>query len=268
MKIAVIGVAFIAALTTRALAISESCPAQIQRLSPIEATSVKTASSFVYELDAVSPRTIDAEIIADTSGGWFSWSVSGVELAKVARYTRWGSYDDAASPPLGIAFPSAVLVRHAWVVSAKSEGDRVMGWDAQGTYQCPLPPFSPSSVTESVGLPLPAAPLSPPAAKVNAVATAAPFAPADCAVPFAAVAVTDPTVPPAIPLGYRAVALVDVTVDAQGRVVDATMRASSGSKTADEVATQSAATSKYKPGISYCQPVGGHALFRADFNPG
>jgi hypothetical protein len=265
----VLAFVFLAVLSTaRALAISESCPAQIERVTAVGAASEAPASSYAYELGSNAPRTVDASIIADTSGGWFRWSVSAVDLSKVTRYTRWGSYDAAASVSLGVEFPSPVLVRHAWVVSAKATGDRVMGWDAQGTYKCPLPPFSPSGITEATGLPLPASPLPAPVTKVTAVATAAPFAIGNCATPFAAVTVTDPTVPPAIPLGYRAVALVDVTVDAQGHVIDAALHASSGSKSADAVAAQAAASSKYAPGMAYCQPVGGHALYRADFNPG
>lgn len=260
-----------AATAARALAVSEACPAQIQRVSPIGVTASDEAASYVYELDAISPRTVDATIIADTSNGWYMWGVSGVSLAKVVRRMGHTSYDDAASVPLGVMFPSSVLLRHAWVVRAKSSGELVMGWDALGNYECALPAFSANSIAETPGNPVlhpTPAPLPSPVSLEKAAATVAPFAPASCVVPFAMVNVAT-AVQPYYPMGLNSQvsAFVDVTVDAQGKVIDASMRATSGSKDADELATQAAATSSYKAGVSYCQQVGGHYIFRVDFNP-
>lgn len=263
----------IAATSARAPAAAEYCPAQIQRVSPIGSAPGKPASSYVYELEAFSPRTIAATIVADTSGGWYQWSVSRVALQTVTHYTRYGSYNDAASAPLWVEFPAGVSVHHAWVRSAKSSGEQVMGWDAQGEYSCAVPPFSPDSITEVRGAltpgPAPAPLPSPSAATlVTALTTAAPFPITKCGVPFAPVDVVK-AVQPRFPAGQvsAVTALVDVTVDPQGNVIDSTVHATSGSKDADVIAANVAAESTYKAGIAYCLPVGGHYLFRADFNP-
>lgn len=260
-----------AAATTRALAISEACPAQIQRAGPIGTTVGTTASSYVYELDAISPRSVDATMIADTSGGWYMWNVAGVPLAKVVRHTSAGKYDDAASAPLGVQFPSPVLIRHAWVVHAKSSGERLMGWDSQGDYRCRLPAFSPKGVTEAAGneptRPTPP-PLGPPTRFESAVATVAPFPVTSCAKPFALPNIVK-VVRPSLPLDVerKVIAVVVVTVDDQGNVVDATMRATTGWDDADKNAIQAAVESVYKEGISYCRPVGGRYLFRVHYDP-
>jgi len=268
---------FFASITaTRALAISEACPAQIKLLTPVGLVS-QASTSYVYELNAVSPRSIDATMIADTSGGWYTWDVSRTPLEAITGYlyysnTQYLKYSDAASAPLGVVFPSPVLVHHAWVVRAKSSGETVIGWDAQGVHTCGLPAFSPDSTTEAQGyegppLAMPS-PLPSPVAYAKATATTPPFPATDCKTRFAAVNINKPK-SPIYPDGLYSpvVALVDITIDAQGKVIDATTRATSGSKSADMAATQAAAASSYVNGLAYCQPVGGHYLFRADFNP-
>lgn len=259
----------------KALAIAETCPAQIQRISPIGVGSGDPAASYVYELDAVSPRSVDATIIADTSGGWYSWDVTGVQLVSVTRQTRHNNgYKVAVSNPLGVLFPNAIAVHHTWVVHAKSSGEQVMGWDAQGTYQCGLPAFTKESVTEAGiatlsawSAPIPT-PLPLPLTTVKAEPTAPPFPIEDCKTPFAEVSVTKP-VAPDYPQDIRSITrvLVDATIDATGHLIDVTVPAPSAYKSADVAAAQAAVASTFQPGVSYCRPVGGHYILWMDFNP-
>jgi TonB family protein len=60
---------------------------------------------------------------------------------------------------------------------------------------------------------------------------------------------------------------VQVTIDAQGRLVDARIYGSSNNAAIDEAALRAARASRYSPRIVNCVPVEGTYLFHADFAP-
>ena len=93
-----------------------------------------------------------------------------------------------------------------------------------------------------------------------------------CSNPNQQAAVIDPIVPSypdsARDLGLGTVSvLVQVTIDTQGRLVDARIYASSNNAAIDEAALRAARASKYAPRIANCAPVDGTYLFHADFAP-
>ncbi len=96
-------------------AMVEQCPAHASQLR----ASGKTADAtiFTYTIDALSQRTVDATLIADTDRGWFSWSVAGVPLVSVNRMDQAGTwpvpYKAWSSRDLSVAIPGDVVVKHA-----------------------------------------------------------------------------------------------------------------------------------------------------------
>jgi periplasmic protein TonB len=69
-------------------------------------------------------------------------------------------------------------------------------------------------------------------------------------------------------LGLQTVSVfVQVTIDAQGRLVDARIYRSSNNAAIDQEALRAARGSKYAPKIVNCAPVEGTYLFHADFEP-
>lgn len=151
------------------------------------------------------------------------------------------SFRVAESPELTVVFPQAVSVRHAWITTAQTHGDQIFDWDAHGRVTC-----EPS---------------------------AAPFPPANCAQPFVNATVTFPVQPDFPELvrneGFSGVAIsiIAIAVDPQGKLVDAWIWAKTGYPAIDEAALKAAQQSKYSGATSYCRPVSGTYLFRADFSP-
>jgi TonB family protein len=60
---------------------------------------------------------------------------------------------------------------------------------------------------------------------------------------------------------------VEVTIDAQGRLVDTKIYRSSGNAAIDQAALRAARQSSYAPKIVDCVPVEGTYIFHADFQP-
>jgi TonB family protein len=69
-------------------------------------------------------------------------------------------------------------------------------------------------------------------------------------------------------LGLGAVSvLVQVTIDAQGRLLDAKIYQSSNNAAIDQSALRAARQTTYAPRIANCAPVDGTYIFHADFSP-
>ena len=259
-----------------ARAVTEFCPAVMS------GPYAKTESPLVYNyrLHALSPRSVTAVIIADTDRGWFSWTQQLVPLTRMTFTVTGGgetiTYVQAESPELAVAFPQVVNVARAWVAVAKTQGEPFLGWDAKGAVVCDPPDFArvlPGRVvtkrTPGVDDPTPAP--APPASV--AAPTTAPFPEITCAHPFAAATVTRPEQPvfPDIVAqeGFGATATVEVyvAVDRKGTLRDAWIFAKSGYPPLDQSALVAARKSSYANAVSYCRPVTGLYLFRADFSP-
>jgi hypothetical protein len=249
----------------KAPAITELCPAT---LGPLQAAS--TSSTFSYDVRALTPRTVDATIVADTDAGWYAWSVGGVRL-HVAQIAMRGSPSPRAaqSDPMVVEFPSPVRIHHAWIATAAAPGETIFGWGASGVVACDVPEYA--SRDEAPAAPAKTPPL---AASVpvpaRATAMAAPFS-FVCAVPFAPSAVTA-AVKPMLPSGAfspgdnPAAVVIDVALDARGIPYDTWIGASSGAVPGfAQSAISAARSSEYRGAVSYCQPVKSIYLFRLDF---
>jgi TonB family protein len=249
----------------RAQALTEFCPATLVATSPYGASSTLT-----YALRAATPRTIvKASLIADTDRGWFRWDVSGVPLIAATDETQRHHQEEhvARSDELDVTFPASVFVRHAWVVRAKTAGEKNLGWDAQGDVACEVPAFDDRGGAAPPGPSTPSVRQSamPPA---RAYAVEQPFR-IDCAQPFVAARVThsvEPSYPGAAPknVGENEVT-VEVAVDERNELVDAWIYEASGYAALDNSALAGARASSYAAPVSYCQTVGGFYFFRAVF---
>jgi TonB family protein len=287
--------AFVAALslcTGRAAASVEFCPAVLGNMSPIGAALGTAATVYSYELTALAPRSVDATLVADTSAGWFGWSVTGVDLKRTTRFFRSSGakltrynvtlapvtipYPVAASSPLSVAFPLAVTVRHAWVVRARGSDASAYGKDASAAFPCSVPDFFSADMADPApvypgGFATPSPLSSPVAPAPRAAPTLPPFAPPTCKTPFAEATVTHPVQPEA-PMAAREegaalTAVVEVAVGKDGTLLDDWILGSSGSRAFDLSVLRAARASQYSKPVSYCQPVNGLYLFRADFLP-
>jgi TonB family protein len=98
------------------------------------------------------------------------------------------------------------------------------------------------------------------------------LAQATCAQPFREAVVTKPQAPiypqsaKALNLGLLS-SVVEVTVDATGKVAAASIYKSSGNAAVDESALQAANATSYAPKLVNCQAVAGRYLFKALFEP-
>ena len=105
----------------------------------------------------------------------------------------------------------------------------------------------------------------------DATSDAATTAPA-CSNPNAEASVLD-SISPSYPDSARDLGLgttsvfVQVTIDAEGRLVDARIYRSSNNAAIDQSALRAARESRYAPKIVNCAPVEGTYLFHADFEP-
>ena len=213
-----------------AQAMVESCPA---RLSALQAAGNTPSSSiYTYSLGALSQRTLDATMIADTDRGWFSWSVAGVPLVRVERTDTAGTwpirYQAWSTDALAVALPAGAAVKHAGVTSARGTHESTFNWDVKGTVACEAPAFD--------ATPSPAPPAAPPpaavvAAAAAAVPAAAPFDPPSCPTPFVAAAIVSGPALNAAALGSfneglaAEAAVIDVAIDGSGAILDAWIEA-------------------------------------------
>jgi outer membrane biosynthesis protein TonB len=278
--IATLSVLFVALWlgAARADALTEFCPASVEN---IESSGLKGSPSteYSYDLNADIVRTIaDASIIADTDHGWYRWSLSNVPLAAATTtevtpkktYTR----DYAKSDRLFVAFPDALLVRHAWITTARTTGDGVAclvpAYKDRGVDTAELERAQARKATPPPK-PVGHAATPFPAGVAQAVPTSIPFDNIDCDVPFRQATVTAAQVPdyPTSERGGTSVSttLVAVAVDEKGNSIDPWVYATSGSAAFDRSALRAARMSSYSAPISYCQKVRGVYLFTATFLP-
>jgi hypothetical protein len=254
-------------------AMVEQCPAHASQLQP--AGKTPDATVFTYTVDALSQRTVDATLIADTDRGWFSWSVMGVRLVSVNRMDQAGTwpvpYKAWSSRTLSVSIPGDVIVKHAWVTNARATGETTFNWDAKGSIACDVPGFdAPPSPAPAAVPPAPIA-AAPPETPV-ATTTAAPFDIPTCDKPFVAAApLTGPPLNPAALGGLNnglaaEAAVIDVAVDGAGNVLDAWVKGSTHSAF-DKLAMAGALQSKYTGAVSYCRPAEGIAKYTAWYQP-
>lgn len=264
--------AFLAAAAS-ADAMVEQCPAHASQLQ----ASAKTADAtiFTYTVDALSQRTVDATLIADTDRGWFSWSVATVPLVSVNRMDQAGTwpvpYKAWSSRNLSVAIPGDVVVKHAWVTTGRATGEATFNWDARGSIACDVPGFDAPPSPAPSAAPLASVAVIPPETPV-ATTTSAPFDILACDKPFVAAApLSGPPLNPAALGGLNTglaaeAAVIDVAVDGAGNVLDAWVKGSTHSAF-DKLAMAGALQSKYSGAVSYCRPAKAIAKYTAWYQP-
>jgi hypothetical protein len=275
-----------AACCTRALAVAEFCPATIGVVH-----AVKDAGGALYSttLNAEGPRSVTADIEAQTENGWYAFSVPATAIVQQAvkyktpqlTFTR----NEPSSALFYVRFPDdAGKVLRWWVTDATSSGDTALGWDARGKVNCspyaqadpsatPSPDWQkryPAFLAQRVDPPLPDYDRMP--STGDLVLTAAPATRSNlfCDKPFANSTVFH-AVAPTWPLGYTITeqmeTLVRVDVAADGSLVDAWVFQPSGLHPFDDAAVEAARRSTYAAGRAFCAPAPGIYIFRALFNP-
>ncbi|HTV91292.1 MAG TPA: hypothetical protein VMG98_01100 [Verrucomicrobiae bacterium] len=271
----------------RALAIAEFCPATIG-----VAHQVKDGGGTLYSttLGAQGPRSVTADVEAQTENGWYQFSIPQTAIVQVAAkykttqltFTRY----ESSSALLYVRFPEgAGNVIRWWITDAASSGDTLMGWDNKGTVACspdaqgPRPGPTPDPAVLKKYQAFVAERMSPPLLDYDrmpgtgdTVMTTTPGVPQDltCDKPFSNSAVTH-AVAPTWPLTYTMTVqlqtLVRVDVNSDGSILDAWVFQPSGIRAFDDSAVESARRSTYAAGRAYCRPAPGSYLFRAVFNP-
>jgi hypothetical protein len=255
LMIAATLVATVGLCRANAQARSVVCPAVLYGTPGVPATSAGQSKTFVYDLEAASPKTIlSAILIADTDGGWYTWKISNVAITPGQAL--------AQSQLLAVDFPQAVFVRHAWVLKVATSGDSA--WDGSGETACGVPGFAsasfpPTKPRISDDLPRVAA---------TTVSTA-PFS-TDCARPFAEATVTRavrPSYPEFAERGTFYTAIIEVTVGENDDLIGARVFKSSKNPAIDANALAAARASSYRSAISYCQKTIADYLFKTVFGP-
>jgi hypothetical protein len=259
-----------------ARAVSEACPATLFFWPQRDAPSA--VSTYDYELTALTERSVDATMLADTDRGWYEWSVTQVPIPRRTfaaagpdfKYT----YKSAESVVLSVQFPTNLVVRHAWVTRAEATGESVLGWDAKGSYRCDVPDLTNKDrKPAAIEIHRPENPTLPPAGPpVVATAAAAPFPPATCKSPFSSASVprvVNPHFPDALVsiLAQPAETTLYVAIDENGKLVDTWVLAGSGYPAIDAEAQNAARLSRYDPATSYCRQVGGVYVVDEIFTP-
>jgi len=248
---------FVGLCTSRANALTEFCPAGVSYAPAEPASGQGQSTSLAIWLNARAPRTIlSATVVADTDGGWYTWDVNNVALSSWSVAAR--------SAPLAVDFPKPVFVRHAWVVKARTSGDRLFGWDALGEAACGLPAFGVAAYR-------PARPVATTGLVHVSASPIAPLYSTNCTRPFAPATVAhavQPRYPSEFILGgVSSFVKVEIQVGDNDNLVDAWIYQSSKNSAVDESALAAARASTYKSAISYCQKANGDYIFRAEFRP-
>jgi TonB family protein len=164
------------------------------------------------------------------------------EAVSVVRRSTMIVAHNTPPPPRHTQTPSP---RNLAPPSPRASGAAVARSEGGGTGRStPAPPPAPTAVPSAAG--------------------------AGCAEPNAAAAVVATPPPPDIPAAVRAdhtngVALVSVSLDAQGEVSGASVAQSTGNSSLDLVAVSMARDARYSAPLHDCKPVAGNATFSVKF---
>jgi TonB family protein len=291
MKRTIVGLCvFLAGLwfgATKADAMTEFCPATVESIESSAGSNVPS-TEYSYELNAKTSRSVaDASIIADTDHGWYKWSIADVAMPAKTESVTTGNktyqHEFAQSSRLQVVFPDTLLLRHAWITTAKANYESVAGWEKIGETACEVPTYNNRGVHTAElarAQSRKATPSPPPAGRepsaassgaARAVPTTMPFDSIDCDASFRQATVTAASRPDFPPMlrdsGLSGTVLIAVAVDRDGHLIDASVYASSGFPAFDSAGLRAARMSSYSGPISYCQKVRGEYLFNATFQP-
>lgn len=213
------------------------------------------SDSFIYELASGRMNTIQAaSMLADTDHGWFQWIVQEVGMHEVLKVddTLHRSVTRIQSPTLSVEFPLAVMVRHAWVISAKRLDGLAATPNTVSDYTC-LPPayggrgnISDAQVVRGESYD-----------SSNASPNPAPKPDTDVAVAR----------PIATPYSMDCKDPVKVLVGNNDNLIDVAIYHSSGRTDVDRAALSAANASGFTSAVAYCQKVPSASVFWSEFSP-
>jgi hypothetical protein len=222
-----------------------------------------------------------ASMLADTDHGWFQWNVQEVGMHEVLKVddTLHRSVTRIQSPTLSVEFPLAVMVRHAWVISAKRLDGLAATPNTVSDYTC-LPPayggrgnISDAQVVREQSYDSSNASPSPAPKPDTDLAVARPIATPysmDCKDPFHPARETRVGQPAAVlsgPLTGQTRVGVKVLVGNNDNLVDAAIYHSSGRTDVDRAALSAANASGFTSAVAYCQKLPSASVFWSEFSP-
>jgi len=297
-RVFVVLVLIVGALLTgasRASAITELCPAYASHFNPLDAAAgSKAATTFSYELDALSPSTVSGTLAVETDKGWFSVPFGPIAMAVAletfeytgTKFTRKNVF----SNPLYVRFDAPVTVLRDFVVSANTD-DTSFSWPSRPVpcdyaggpvrFAEAVDPFAaiyakmpagfgspPSMFATHAELAVPPGPQTP----VAAATKRTDFDGLACAKPFVDPGMTSsPKLPYAMPSTalptLALTAWVVVAIDARGSVLDSWLYAPSASPDFDKAALRAASRQTFTPAVSRCASVPSLFLFN-EFSTG
>lgn len=239
----------------------ESCGAHLRPLVAVKSSDAN-AATFAFVVRADTARSAQGSIVADTSTGWYSWLFPMTALTPHVDTINAGSGvslrgNDFESAPLFVSFPAGTTIKHAWVTSAKTSGEKFFGFDARGDASCSVPDFNPGDEARAAPNGLASAV---PTHVIAAMPTDAPEK-TDCAHEFVETQMHDVPPPTVSVYSGRMQTIAAVALDAKGSVLDDWMVAPSGNVAWDRDVLTRLRLTKYDAPISYCRPVSATLYF-------
>jgi hypothetical protein len=243
----------------RAQAATELCGAHLRPMVAVPSTDPQAPQVYSYVLQALSQRSTEGGIVADTDHGWFEWAFANTPLvAHADRMNISGVVADGKdyeSAPLYVAFPAGTIVRHAWVERAQTRGEGMFDYDTRGMQHCFVPELAAADVHAPIASPSPAPDLA--ARATVATPTVARFDP-QCSEPFTTAWVSR------IPRVNRpddysgpnyAATISIVAISSESKVLDVWTVGSSGNQRYDIAVRNALLSAKYRAPLSYCMTV-------------
>lgn len=241
----------------------ELCPAGLGEMDAV------TSSLYSFDIVAPTPRTVQGTLAFETGAGWFRVPFGPLKLEPAIRHfadTRGHQITSTAprSPVQYVNFGRPIMALKTLFM--ENGAADVGAWKGVGLYRCSPQPahlndYEPIGAEKAPYFSIPAG------AHVIRALSVAPILRTDCAAPYvdAKVVKQAQAIYPFFRKMGPAVSMILVTIDVDGRLVDAYVFRSSGYDAFDKAAMEAARLSTYSPKIAYCQPVVGQYLFRVTF---
>ena len=272
----------VVSLVGRTDAMTSICPAYASALNPLDAAAgSKMATTFSYELDALSPETVSGTLSVQTDAGWYQVPFGPTVLAAHKESYRLGqtvfTRNNIFSDVLYVRFPKPVSISDEFVSTITTD-DVSFRWPTTIGMTCEnaggpilIARASPDRTHPDDVWPLHPALLAEPSTVAPLAASTRAFDALGCATPFKNATPVKQRLPdfPDDAKGIRApvTVIVAVVVDATGKVSDDWVVAPSSIEPLNRASLLAAEASTFSPTISRCQPVVSAYLFHATFIP-
>lgn len=259
---------------SRADAAVELCPAAVSALHPLDGSAATApATTFAFDLDALSAETVRGAIAVETDKGWYEVPFGPTTIAaRNETYAQeWGAFSTTnyASAALVARFPLAVTVKRAFVFRVTTD-DTVFPWPTRGEMTCDYMTDGMKHDGKDGWSKRPELFATSPEATQLVANPSTAFANLPCAAPFVAAKIVNP-VAPDYPVGaareqMSGTVIEAVVLDEHGSIVDQWM-VSPPSWYFDGPSNRAAHQSTYAPPISFCKPVRSVQIFHTDYRP-